>query len=151
MGIDFSRYLFIVHPLTGTRWMAVWSQLITRDGEMSFIMTSACVSERYYFCFSNLETGSLAEVESLCFTNLILLNRDLAYALVSVFEPPCFLRRLWSATATIPFAVLTTLTVARSAITYSLTWASRVLPSKRGWLCAFVGRHVTSGIFTPIV
>ena len=56
MGIDCSPCLLIVHALTGTRWMAVWSQLITRDGGMSLIITSAWMFKDIApFAFQTLE------------------------------------------------------------------------------------------------
>ena len=53
-GDCLSHSLSIVYPLTGTRWMAVWSQLIIRHGGMPFIITSAWISEILLFSLLKL-------------------------------------------------------------------------------------------------
>ena len=106
IGIDCSPCLLIVHALTGTKWKAVWSQLITgMEGCHSLWLQHECLKDTAPFAFQTLkQVHTLAEVEPLRFTNPIMFNRDLARALMSTSEPPCCLRRLQSAAATIPSA-----------------------------------------------
>ena len=56
IGIDCSPCLLIVHALTGTRWMAVWSQLITgMEGCQSLWLQHECPKDTAPFACQTLE------------------------------------------------------------------------------------------------